>query len=46
MFMFRAPRPFGFELRYNPDYTVSEDHNFTIRLVQHGDIVSLSDVLR
>lgn len=44
-FMFRRETPPGFKLWYDPEFTVTEDHDFTTRIVQYGDIVSLSDVL-
>lgn len=44
-FMFRWPMPDGARPRYDPAFNLSEDHDFAIRVLDHGDIVSLPEVL-
>lgn len=42
--MFRR-LPGGAPIRYDPDYLIGEDHEFFARLLSHGEIACLPDVL-
>lgn len=44
-FMFRAQLPGGAVPRYDPTWTHSEDYDLQVRLLDHGDVVLLPDVL-
>jgi hypothetical protein len=44
-FMFRWPMPDGARPRYDPAFDLAEDHEFAIRVLDHGDLVSLPDIL-
>lgn len=43
--MFRYPLPDGTRLTYDPAYPNAEDHDFYGRMMQHGGMVCLSEVL-
>ena len=44
-FMFRATPPEGMDLRYDPEFSVSEDYDFCARMAQAGNVASLPEVL-
>lgn len=43
--MFRHPLPDGTRLTYDPTYPNAEDHDFYGRMMSHGGMVCLSDIL-
>lgn len=44
-FMFRRVLQGGGEMRYDTSYPVAQDHDFMVRSLAHGEVVSLPDVL-
>lgn len=44
-FLFRARLPDGSAPRYDPAWTHSEDYDLVVRLLDHGDVDNLPDVL-
>lgn len=44
-FMFRRELPDGAAMRYDPVYSASEDYDFTVRMQEHGGVVSLPEML-
>lgn len=44
-FMFRARLPDGTAPSYDPAWTKSDDYDFIVRMLAHGDVVALPDVL-
>ena len=44
-FMFRSRLPGGEAPRYDPSWTHSEDYDLQVRLLDHGEVVRLPDIL-
>lgn len=44
-FLFRWPMPDGARPRYDPPFDLAEDHEFALRVLDHGEVISLPDIL-